>query len=581
MKTKIDEVVTPSNLRTLAGNRSYSRGEEYCQRGAVHHLYCDGEQLTADVHGTHVYRARIVNAEGALDGECNCPVGRDGAFCKHLVALGLAYLDNKKPASGATNTSTFSWQDFLKRCDKDELIKIILEMSPNNSEVIERYRMANLPTSGNAKLRELKSKVDELFRLAEEMEEYYDDYWDDYEEDDSADEFDEQSKLLLKVLERLAVQEEFELLWKTTTYAIGKFLDCSNAEMDSVQEFVGGLGKCFLEAVHALTKPQDETFRLFTEWEEKGQNFGYTVLSDILDGLPADIREKWAVGALEKWREYPPCKLGEYASYDERDYVERHLLAWADAHQDDKLKLQILKKKMRHACDVVDLVKEYRRQGMSVEIIPLLRTAHKELDRVTEITDLLTEELQKTGAPEQALTLAWEEFTKDYMSDEALNRLQSVSGKMKCWKEYYQKVLAFLKEMDKQDNKRNTGYSYYNHDNVRQRRVEVLFSHADQQAAWELAQGSSLSEKCWLELASWRAKDFPLEAASVLRKLLAVALRPTGEYAYQHVVQLLQIYRKYLQMADNEAEFTAYCTSLRQEYKRRRLLMEQMTAAKL
>ena len=197
MNTKIDEVVTASNLRSAAGSRSYSRGEDYFQRGAVHHLYCDGEQLTADVHGTHVYRARIINDDGRLDGECSCPVGRDGSFCKHLVALGLTYLDRQKNAPAEKNKSGFNWKEFLKKCDKDELIRIILEMSPNNSDVIERYRMANLPTSGNSKLRELKSKVDELFSLAEEMEEYYDDYWDSYDENDSVGEFDEQSDLLI------------------------------------------------------------------------------------------------------------------------------------------------------------------------------------------------------------------------------------------------------------------------------------------------------------------------------------------------------------------------------------------------
>ena len=580
MNTKIDEVVTASNLRSAAGSRSYSRGEDYFQRGAVHHLYCDGEQLTADVHGTHVYRARIINDDGRLDGECSCPVGRDGSFCKHLVALGLTYLNRQKNAPAEKNKSVFSWKDFLKKCDKDELIKIILEMSPNNSDVIERYRMANLPTSGNAKLRELESKVDELFSLAENMEEYYDDYWDSYDEDDSVDEFTEQSELLLKVLERLASQKELELLWGTTTYAIGKFLDSSNAEMDSVQEFVEGLAKHFLEAVIAQVKPADETYRLFLGWEEKGRNFGYGVISGILSGLSAETREKWAVKALEKWRGYPPCKLGDYRTHDEeRDYIERHLLAWADEHKDDKLKLDILEKKMHTSSDVVELAKEYRHQRMPAKIIPLLKRAHKELGRDRAITDLLTEELQKSGGDEQALKLAWDEFTKEPMFDEALNRLQTVSTKMKCWKEYYLKALDFLAEQDKKDDKQK--YSFYYRDNIRERRVQVLFAHGDQEAAWELAQGSKLSETCWLKLAEWRSKEMPQDAASVVKNLLKDALSPTGEEAYRHVVQLLKTYHKYLKMANQEVEFTAYCANVRVEYKRRRLLMEQMDAAKL
>lgn len=56
--TKNDDVVTASRLRSAAGSRFYSRGEDYFQNVVVHHLYCDGEQLTADVHGrTSIGRA--------------------------------------------------------------------------------------------------------------------------------------------------------------------------------------------------------------------------------------------------------------------------------------------------------------------------------------------------------------------------------------------------------------------------------------------------------------------------------------------------------------------------------------------
>ncbi|MGI5922754.1 MAG: SWIM zinc finger family protein [Lentisphaeria bacterium] len=581
MKSKIDEVVTASNLRSAAGSRSYSRGEEYFQRGAVRHFYCDGEQLTADVQGTRVYRARITNDKGRLKGDCNCPVGRGGDFCKHLVALGMTYLAKRKDAATEKNKSIFSWEEFLKKCDKGELIKIVLEMSPNNANVIERYRMTNLPVSRDDKLRELKSKVDELFSLAEELDEYYDDYWDDYEEDDSLAEFNEESELLLKALAQLAMQGEFELLLEASSYAIGRFLDSSNAEMDSVQEFVTGLVEPFLEAVRAQIKPNDEVLNLFLEWEGKGRNFGYSALSDILEELPDDIWEKWAIGALEKWRRYPRCQLGNHNYNDERGYVERHLLIWAEEHKNDCLKLEIMEKKTHCARDVIELAKEYHRQGMSEKVVPLLQKAYQTLGRNTAITDLLTEELQKAGDNAPALKLAWEEFTKEPMQDTALKRLQAVAGKMKCWPEYYRKALDFLEEQDKKESKRKSPPFYYFRDSMRQRRVKVLFAYGDQQAAWDLAQDSSLSEECWLELAAWRSKELPQEAAAVIKKLLDCALRPTGEDAYCHVIQLLQIYRKYLRMANCEAEFSAYCANIRLEYKRRRLLIKQMNAAKL
>ena len=291
--------------------------------------------------------------------------------------------------------------------------------------------------------------------------------------------------------------------------------------------------------------------------------------------------EKWAVGALEKWRGYPPRKFGEYSNShdDERDYIEQNLMTWAKRNKDDKLKLDILEKKMRYARDVIELSEEYHRQGMHGKIIPLLKMAHNVFEHDREITDLLSKALMELGDDSQAVKLAWDVFSKEPFSDTALDRLQVVSGKSKCWKEYYQKVLDFLQKQEEKENKSNS-LSFF-HGSMRERRVQVLFKHGDQQAAWELAQGAKLSERCWLTLAAWRSETLPQEAASVLDKLLTDALRPTGEDAYRHVIDLLMIYRKYLQMANREKDFAAYCTMLRTEYKRRRLLLEQMNIAKL
>lgn len=95
-----------------------------------------------------------------------------------LQASGCPWADTylKANEEAETNKSTFHWKDFLKSCEREELIKIILEMSPNNTDIIEGYRMANLPTEANNKLKELKSKIDELYTLAETLEEYYDEY---------------------------------------------------------------------------------------------------------------------------------------------------------------------------------------------------------------------------------------------------------------------------------------------------------------------------------------------------------------------------------------------------------------------
>jgi len=464
-KKTIAELLTPSYLHAAAGGRSYSRGEDYFESGAVHHLYCDDVQLTGDVRGTRVYRTLITVVKDKLVEKCSCPMGRDGYFCKHLVALGLAYLKaNKKTEK---NKSAFHWKDFLKGCEREELIKIILEMSPNNTDVIERYRMANLPAAGDAKLKELKSKVDELCDLAEMIEECYDDY-DSYDDMESTENFIRQKNLLLKVLNQLAAKGENQLLWDISTYALDKWLDISTSEYDVVQEFAEEMMEFFLKAVHAKVKTHDEVFKLFSEWEKKGRNFGFDVLSEALSELPKPIKELWAVTALKKWRGFSRCKLGDYSYDSERNYIERHLLDWADSHKDDSLKLQIMEKCLASSSDVINLAKEYRRQGMKDKVIPLLQKANKELKDSRDILDLLTEELQKSGNSQSALELAWKDFTENYMLDSPLERLRKVASQLKCWDEYYQKVLVFLDEMEQKKGKpKSSSYYYYYPESVK------------------------------------------------------------------------------------------------------------------
>jgi uncharacterized Zn finger protein len=44
------------------------------------------------VFGTDEYEVQLTVTERGLAGECSCPYGQDGFFCKHCVATGLKAL---------------------------------------------------------------------------------------------------------------------------------------------------------------------------------------------------------------------------------------------------------------------------------------------------------------------------------------------------------------------------------------------------------------------------------------------------------------------------------------------------------
>lgn len=91
-------LLSDAALRQLSGPAVFARGQTYAASGAIETLEdaepAPGEQvaLAAVVQGTQPYQVRVwIDEENDLDGECDCPHAQDGNFCKHLVALCLAW----------------------------------------------------------------------------------------------------------------------------------------------------------------------------------------------------------------------------------------------------------------------------------------------------------------------------------------------------------------------------------------------------------------------------------------------------------------------------------------------------------
>ena len=78
-------------VRGLADPKSFQRGEEYFAAGHVRRISVDGTAVSATVEGTHAYRVRLDVTRNGLRGRCSCP--HDVEFCKHCVAVALAWLE--------------------------------------------------------------------------------------------------------------------------------------------------------------------------------------------------------------------------------------------------------------------------------------------------------------------------------------------------------------------------------------------------------------------------------------------------------------------------------------------------------
>lgn len=87
-------------LRRMAGTRSFTRGEAYVTYGQVGFLAEHDGTIAATVQATRSYRVTLWAKDGEVQFSYTCPMGQDGVFCKHDVAIALAWLEQGQ-AGGA------------------------------------------------------------------------------------------------------------------------------------------------------------------------------------------------------------------------------------------------------------------------------------------------------------------------------------------------------------------------------------------------------------------------------------------------------------------------------------------------
>jgi len=171
---------TEADIKSAAGDRSFERGLGYLDQ--VDELEVASREITAIVYGNSAYRVRLAVGEEGLTGDCTCPHGRDGFFCKHCVATGMAVLKlgedlpRRIEATRARRHELTSWLESLSKEDLLAELLALLDDDPDLRRTFElRAALANADTA------EVGDAISELISVAvpylegDEAEEYADD----------------------------------------------------------------------------------------------------------------------------------------------------------------------------------------------------------------------------------------------------------------------------------------------------------------------------------------------------------------------------------------------------------------------
>ena len=148
--------LSPAKLKTLADPAIFARGESYFNSAAVSRLRMADDVLTARVAGSYSYLVRLWEEDEEIEYECSCPHGEEGNFCKHCVAVGLAWLADNRPAGGTKSAALKKnnpWQeitDFVGLQDAATLAAWLLESAKRDDVLYENLLLKAWRTAGPA-----------------------------------------------------------------------------------------------------------------------------------------------------------------------------------------------------------------------------------------------------------------------------------------------------------------------------------------------------------------------------------------------------------------------------------------------
>lgn len=259
--------ITESMIRAGTSPESFRRGEEYYRDGAVSSTAIQGTLLNGECAGTYApyYRVQAeLDEAGIADASCTC-LYEYGGYCKHIVALLLAYLHHPKSFAARKAPA-----ELLADLDHNDLISILNKLIQEQPDLYDRIEaMTSVPSKSKKKR---KKKVDiEVYRRhilsivhsldGMRMSEAY------WHVGGLANQLREVQESAVKFLDAGDAETALEillLLLDEASRAV-EYIDDSNGELGG---YVGDLGTPLAEAILSMELSQVERERLVRRLEK-------------------------------------------------------------------------------------------------------------------------------------------------------------------------------------------------------------------------------------------------------------------------------------------------------------------------
>jgi uncharacterized Zn finger protein len=577
------ELIDRQTLRRFAGGRSFERGEDYFAGGQVSDLAEDRGKVVAEVRGTRTYRVALWSEDGALEYSCTCPVGQDGDFCKHCVAVGLMWLEpgrgtpkapRKREKPSVTMDDVRAW---LADRDTPKLVDMLMEQAMDDGRLRQRLILETARASAKGiDLRTYRRAIDAAVNAGDVV-----DYEDAF---DYAHGIEEAVKGIESILRDGHAAEAIEL----AEYALER-VERAIEHVDDSDGHVGGILEQ-LQTIHlaackkAKPDPVALAKRLFA-WELRTP-------WDTFYGAASAYAEVLGKAGLEIYRKLAEAEWARVPSRGPADALR------PESYRYSRI-THIMETLAAQTGDVEALV-AVKRRDLSVpyaylQIAEIYKNA-KQPDRALEwaekgleafpkspdprLQDFLAEEYHRRKRHDEAMALIWAQYDSQPHL-EAYKKLKQHADRIGQWSAWRERALAALRKKSVPSKRQVQRHSWaWEGRSGYSELVRIFLWEKDVEAAWAEAKAGGCGQDLWLELAAKREMDHPEDALGVYRAHVEPTVDQKNNDAYRQAIGLLRKVRGLLVQLGREAEFSDYLTALRLAHKPKRNFMKLLDHAK-
>lgn len=543
----LDDLITPHVLYELAGAAAFQRGEAYFSEGVVGHLIADDDLITARVRGTENYRVELSDDDGDLAYDCTCPRAADGYFCKHCVAVGLAWLTRQSRAADA-QPGDDPWQRIrahLSAQPTSTLVDMLLNLARNDENLYQNLLLKT--QKGSERVAALRARIE---RAATPRPGH--DWM-------SADDYRGGIESLVEALNDLLEPETAEALIGLCEDAVERVETLieqvdGESELDDLVEEICDLHREACEM--AALDPADLARRLF----------------DLEMDLPFQLCRLDVLAYQDL--------LGEAGMHAYRVLAEA---AWAKSRPGDHRLATIMRNLARLTGDVDALLAVEARDLTSawrfLVIAKILAEASRE-DEALEwaergqrafpkqpdwrLRDFLVEAYLSRGRHDEAMALAWERFA-ERPGFEQYKQLHTVATRIGNWSVLREKAIARI-ETEAQRYDRMVQNKHPDHS----LRIEIALWEEQLATAWEYVHQGACNRHLLLALAGKLEKSRAEDAITLYQRVIPPLIEETNNHAYAEAAALLRRVGVLMRGRGQAPEFVDYLITLRGRYKAKR-----------